>query len=65
MEDSIADLIFEIQRTALSLQEAAEALNEDVNSSPFDFSDARRCFEEVSEHFEKLKFLLTEEEEQE
>ncbi|NEU76961.1 hypothetical protein PI95_031810 [Hassallia byssoidea VB512170] len=65
MEDLIADLIFEIKKAAVSLREAAEDLESDVNSSPFDFSDARMCLEEVSEHFEKLKFLLTEEQEQE
>lgn len=63
MEDYIADLIFEIQQAALSLREAAEGLEQDVNSSPFDFIEARQCFEEVSEHFEKLKTLLVEQEE--
>lgn len=65
MKYYIVDQIFQIKQTATSLLEAVENLVEDVNSSPFNFNDAQGCFEEVTEHIEKLKLLLNAEYEEE
>ena len=58
MDYETENLIFRIKQKSLLLVEAADALEKDVCSNPFDIDDARLCFQEVCEIVEELKILL-------
>lgn len=54
--------ICDIKTNAHKLLESAKELTDEIKDVAFDFNDVRGCFDEITEYYQKLEDLLTEEE---